>query len=213
MSALKSLLHPTWDNFRRAYNRAIWRISNRHNDTELISLTDKSKISVGNHSYGDLHIVQFGNTSRLTIGNYVSIGQDVVFILDADHFTDHVSTFPFKVKTIGEDNEATGKGNIIVHDDVWIGFGSTILSGIEIGQGAVIGARSVVTKNVPQYAIVAGNPAKIIRYRFKDEIISELKSLDFGQLDDTSVKNNIASLYERINTTSDVNKLNWFPRK
>lgn len=78
--------------------------------------------------------------------------------------------------------DATSKGDILVGDDVWIGYRSTILSGVEIGQGAIIAAGSVVTKNVPPYAVVGGNPARVIRFRFSERIISKLMDLDFSLL-------------------------------
>ncbi len=117
----------------------------------------------------------------LKIGNLCSIAPEVMFILE-DHYTNRISTYPFKSKMkLGDGGkDANPKGNIIVGDDVWFGYRSTILSGVEIGQGAIIAAGSVVTKNVPPYAIVGGNPAKVIRFRFSEKIISELMSIDFS---------------------------------
>lgn len=71
-------------------------------------------------------------------------------------------------------HEATSKGDIVVKDDVWIGYGSIILSGVHIGQGAVIAAGSVVSHDVPPYAIVGGVPARLIKYRFSEEMTKKL---------------------------------------
>lgn len=80
----------------------------------------------------------------------MSIAQEVAFILDAEHYTDHLSTYRFKVKFLHIVNEeAFGKGNICIDDDVWIGYRSIIMSRVNIGKGSVIAAGSVVTKDVP----------------------------------------------------------------
>ena len=83
--------------------------------------------------------------------------------------------------------EGTSKGDIIVGDDIWIGYGAVILSGITIGQGAIIGAGAIVTKNVPPYAVVGENPAKIIKYRFEENIIKELLRIDFNKITDEAI--------------------------
>lgn len=82
-------------------------------------------------------------------------------------------------------------------DDVWIGYGSTILSGVRVGQGAVIGAKSVVAKDIPPYAIYAGT--RVIKYRFNEEIIQKLLKIDFAKLDYKAINNNIENLYLKCN--------------
>ena len=71
------------------------------------------------------------------------------------------------------------KGNVIIEEDVWIGSNAVILSGVRIGRGGVVAAGSIVTKNVPRYSIVAGNPAKVIKYRFDEETIRKLESSEW----------------------------------
>ena len=84
--------------------------------------------------------------------------------MDAGHTLNNISTYPFKTALLNYKNEeAISKGNIIIDDDVWIGFGATIMSGVHIGQGAVIAAGSVVTKDVPPVAVAAGNPVRFIK--------------------------------------------------
>ena len=152
-----------------------WRKSNLHNGTVLAHETDQSLISVGDHTYGTLSVYANTKDAKLKIGHFCSIGDGVEFILSSDHPTNCVSTFPFKVKCLGSvAAEAITKGDIVVGDDVWIGQNSVVLSGITIGQGAVVSAGSVVTKDVPPYAIVGGVPAKLIKYRFSETIIEEL---------------------------------------
>ena len=99
---------------------------------------------------------------------------------------------------MGEKNEATSKGNIIIEDDVWIGYGATILSGVRIGRGAVVAAGTIVHSDIPPYAIVAGIPAKIVKFRFEKSIIKELMLMDFEKLNRDQIRKNIDSLYYDI---------------
>ena len=136
----------------------------------------------------------------------MSIAPDVKFILGSDHNYKILSTYPFKVKVCGEKYEALSKGSIIVEDDVWIGANAIILSGIRIGQGAVVAAGSVVTKDVEPYSIVAGNPAKIMKYRFPREIIEKMKNFNVGMLTENSIKTNINDMYKEL-TCENVDSL------
>ena len=113
---------------------------------------------------------------------------------------------PYKVKLLNQPLEGVSKGDIVVGDDVWFGFRSTIMSGVHIGQGAIIAAGAVVTKDVPPYAIVGGVPAKIIRYRFANEVISELMKVDFEKVDRSYCEKNIEQMYSQINTVEDCKK-------
>ena len=92
----------------------------------------------------------------------------------------------------------TCKGGIVVGDDVWLATDATVLSNVTIGRGAVICAGAVVTKDVPPYAIVAGVPARVIRYRFDNDVIKILEEIDFSSLNRTYVEKNITLLYEDI---------------
>ena len=112
--------------------------------------------------------------------------------------------------------EAISKGDIIVDDDVWIGYGATILSGVHIGQGAVVAAGAVVTKDAPPYAIVGGVPARVIKYRFSPEVIEQLLKLDYSKLTDNMIRERIDDLYTSLDgkTPEEVEKLlEWFPKK
>ena len=117
------------------------------------------------------------------------------------------STYPFKVMVLGEKREAWSKGPIIVEDDVWIGTRAIILSGVRIGKGAVIAAGTVVTKDIPPYAIVGGNPAKIIKFRFEQDVINELMKVDFAKIDKNFISTNIDLLYNRNVIKEIVDKL------
>lgn len=188
-----------------------WRAKNRHNTTQAKSIFPVDKVFVGKGTYGSLDIELYGNSdARVVIGNYCSIARDVRFIADGEHPIDHVSTYPFRVRCFGESAEATTKGPIVVEDDVWIGERSMILSGVHVGQGAVIAAGSVVTKNVPAYAVVGGVPAQLIKYRFSEHIRQALVNVDFSAFNDAFIKENAEALYGRLDENAD---LSWLPRK
>lgn len=137
--------------------------------------------SVGDHSYGAPTVLESA-MAQLTIGRFCSIGQAVVVVL-GNHRTDTVTTYPFKSlrrywsTAASSLNDHTSKGDVVIGSDVWIGHGVTILSGVRVGDGAVLAAQSVVTKDVPPYAIVAGNPAKVVRKRFDEATVEKLLAL------------------------------------
>lgn len=160
-----------------------WRKLNPQNSTTPNNLFDLNKVSVGRYTYGPLNVRMWGaENEELLIGDLCSIAEDVIFVLGGNHEYRKISTFPADVKFKGRTHEAYSNGPIIVADDVWIGMRSLILSGVHLGQGSVIAAGSVVTKDVPPYAIVGGNPAKIIKYRFKTEVIEKLIKIDFSKI-------------------------------
>ena len=158
---------------------------------------------IGRHSYGELRVMYYGGAGeRLDIGEFVSIGPEVLFHLGGEHPTNRLSTFPFAIFVAGQPyrpEENLTKGPIIVHDDVWIGARAMILAGVELGQGAIVGAGAVVAKSVPPYAIVVGNPARIIRYRFAPEIVALLVAeLDYRRFNATLVEKILGELQEPL---------------
>lgn len=158
-----------------------WRQANLDNDTELKEYSTHPYVHVGRKTYGLIDVRTYGKTDRhLYIGNYCSIAGDVTFHLSPNHHLNRISTFPFG----GDADNSLSKGDIVVDDDVWIGHHATILTGVHIGQGAVIAAGALVNKDVPPYAIVGGVPAKIIKYRFSEDVIDKLMNVDFSKLDD-----------------------------
>ena len=203
--------------------RALWeknaikyRNNNKHNRTKYIEGAYVDAIIIGKETYGDINAEMTNSDAKLIIGNYCSIAKGVRFITCSDHRTDTLSTFPFHTFFLGEKTDAISKGDIIVEDDVWIGFGAIILSGIHIGQGAIIGAGAVVTKDVPPYSIVGGAPARVIRKRFSEDIIEYLLTLDYAKLDNALILNNINALSVPIEglTKEDVIALySWFPKR
>lgn len=196
--------------YKFGVRKAKWKKLHPNSDTIPMNDFDFNHVNIGTGSYGELKVVDFGGNCNLIIKNYVSIAQNVSFILNADHYTNHISTYPFKVKTLRITNsESFGKGDIIVDDDVWICYGATILSGVHIGQGAIVAAGAVVTKDVPPYAIVGGVPAKIIKYRFTSNLISELIKFDYGKLTKEQIQFHIDELYEPL---KDMKQLEWMKK-
>lgn len=177
-----------------------YKKKNRHNTTRPVNIFRLEKINVGNYSYGSIDITDYSNSdTQLEIGHFCSIAPGVKFILGGDHITNNISTFPFKAKFGLESREAYSKGSIIIKDDVWIGVNSIILSGITIGQGAILAAGSVVTKDVPPYAIVGGNPARVIKYRFEQQVIDKLISIDYSKITQEDVISKVDFWYQNIN--------------
>ena len=129
------------------------------------------------------------NHDKLIIGKFCMIAADVSFIMNgANHLTDAVSAYPFAVfgedwKDAMEGKSYPHKGNTVVGNDVWIGYRATIMPGVHIGDGAIIAANAVVTKNVEPYAIVGGNPAKELRKRFSENEIAALLALKWWDWD------------------------------
>lgn len=158
----------------------------RYSGTAFVGLTRiqnasdiKHKIlTVGDETYGKIDIFDGAGTNRIIIGNYCSIANGTKFIL-AYHRVDFITTYPFKfLKEYHNDieiveNDHKSKGDIVIGNDVWIGVNAIIMSGVNIGDGAIIGSNSVVTKDVEPYSIVAGNPAKHIKYRIEDPLLRE----------------------------------------
>ncbi len=177
----------------------------------------KSTITLGRFTYGEqyLSILQWDEGSNLEIGSFCSIADNITIILGGNHRTDWITTFPFGhifKDELGGANIAghpRSNGDIIIGNDVWIGRGATILSGIKIGDGAVIAANSTVTKDVQPYEIVGGNPARVIKKRFNEKITELLLKLKWWELPVDVIKNisqNLSSQPDEAQLTELVGK-------
>jgi len=137
---------------------------------------------------------------QLIIGKFCMIASDVKFIMNgANHLTDSLSTYPFAIFGNGWENAMEGKtypkkGDINIGNDVWIGYNATIMSGVTIGDGAIIAANSTVIKDVEPYSIVGGNPAKEIKKRFSKAVILKLLELQWWNWDIEKITRNIQNL-------------------
>jgi virginiamycin A acetyltransferase len=193
-----------------------FRKNNTHNKIIPIRQFEQSDITIGKHSYGNLDVRSFSVNAgeRLIIGNYVSIADDVKFLLGGNHQMYTATTFPLRATFTKKDThiDATSKGCIFVEDEVWIGFGVVILSGVRIGKGAIIAAGSVVTKDIPSYSIVGGNPARLIKYRFGVNIIEALTDFNIVDFDESLIIKNIDEFYQTLNLTQ-IEKLKQLNRE
>lgn len=165
-----------------------------HNGTVYLKAAiDHPRIEVGDYTYASAfhppvdwayHLVPYiypTSSERLVIGKFCQIADGVTFITaSANHRYDGFSSFPFAIFTDMDRNRpsmpAPGPDTIVGHD-VWIGQGATILPGAQIGDGCIIGAKSVVSGNVPPYTIMAGNPARPVRRRFEASVIARLQEI------------------------------------
>ena len=132
----------------------------------------------GEGSYGIPSIISYDKHSSVAVGNYVSIASGVHFLLGANHKMGCITTYPWdKVNTTKNTFDASERGNITIGNDVWIGYGATIIGEVTIGNGAIVGALALVVDDVPPYAVVGGVPARVIKYRFSEENIKNLEAI------------------------------------
>ena len=158
-----------------------WKKNNQKNNIKLKSVIPLEMLDVGKATYGNLNIKVYDKKAKIKIGNYCSIADNVVFLIGGEHDYKRISTFPFQSLIYKQKTKKNEKNDIVVDDDVWIGYESLILSGSHIGKGSVIGARSVVKGEIPPYSVYVGN--KIIKKRFSDEIINKLNDIDYSKID------------------------------
>ncbi len=145
----------------------------------------QSTITVGRFSYGYEHadVYQWGEGANLQIGSFCSIAGGLQVFLGGNHRIDWASTFPFGQvfrKTLGEfdiPNHSQTNGDVVIGHDVWIGAKVTIMSGVRVGDGAVIAANATVARDVAPYEMVGGNPAKHIKFRFEEPVRARLLAL------------------------------------
>ncbi|HMR89161.1 MAG TPA: CatB-related O-acetyltransferase [Saprospiraceae bacterium] len=137
---------------------------------------------------------------KLIIGKFCMIASDAKFIMNgANHLTKGLTTYPFAIFGNGWENAMEGKSypykcDIVIGNDVWIGYNATIMAGVNIGDGAIIGANATVVRDVEPYTIVGGNPGAEIKKRFSDETISKLLELKWWNWDIERITANIQHL-------------------
>lgn len=152
--------------------------------TRLDERDDLSQYEIGRYSWGHLTVSSRGPGTTLKVGQFCSFAHGAHIILGGEHRADFVSTYRFPAYPpfnrthlhLAEDTSVT-KGAVVIGNDVWLGHQSLVLSGVTIGDGAIIGAGSVVRHDVPPYAVVAGNPARVAGFRFPPEQIEALLRL------------------------------------
>jgi acetyltransferase-like isoleucine patch superfamily enzyme len=164
----------------------------------------RPEVQVGKHTYGlrrGMVLIARGS-ERLTIGSYCSIGEGVRFLF-GEHALSRISTFPLRTLLLGDgttNRDAVDKGPITIGHDVWIGANAIVLSGVTIGNGAVIAAGAVVTRDVPPYAVAAGVPARVIKYRFTPDQIAALLAICWWEWPEEQIKQRLDLFYGDVDT-------------
>jgi len=146
---------------------------------------------IGDWTYGSPDIPWGDEGGTLTVGRFCSFADEVKILTGHEHRLDWVSTYPFAVAfpdVEGLPFPARTKGHVVIGHDVWIGTGALIMSGVTIGNGAAIGARSVVTHDVPPYAVVAGVPARVLKFRFDESTIAALQKVAWWDWPEQKIK-------------------------
>jgi virginiamycin A acetyltransferase len=148
-----------------------------------------------------LYHYPYANNDRLIIGKFCSIACGAKFLFNgANHTLNSLSTYPFPVMASEWDLQVPvtdawdNKGDIVLGNDVWIGLEAVIMAGVTIGDGAIIGSRAVVTKDVEPYSIVGGVPAKLIRKRFTDEKIAELLDMKWWDWKEEEIRKRLPEI-------------------
>lgn len=157
----------------------------------------KNYLEVGKQTLGEVELIakEYG---KVTIGNYCSIAPGVT-IIAGNHRVDLVSTYSFAsiLQFLSDENAPSikdhdSKGSVSIGNDVWIGHSAQIMSGVKIGDGAIIASNSVVTRNIEPYTIVGGNPAKFLKYRVEDESLrNALCNIAWWNWDESKIKENL----------------------
>ena len=154
----------------------------------------QSSVTVGRHTYGVSRkkVLATSEFAPLTVGAFCSIAGNVSFMCSGGtHSPWAATTFPIysRMMASADPTENGGKpGGVTIANDVWIGRSAIIMPGVHIADGAIVGSGAVVTKDVPPYAIVGGNPAKLIRYRFSEDIIAKLLAIRWWEWTDEKIK-------------------------
>jgi acetyltransferase-like isoleucine patch superfamily enzyme len=159
-------------------------------------------IQIGRHCIGTPMILSWRDDEKLVIGNFCMFAYNSTVLLGGEHDLSRITCFPLvtRVLNVKSDIDSVSKGPVIIGNDVWVCVGATILSGVTIGDGAIVAAGSVVTQDVPPYAIVGGVPARVLRFRYSKEQIKKLLDISWWKWSDQKIADNIDFLYGDINT-------------
>lgn len=157
-----------------------------------------SRLDLDTNSYASdaIDIKCFRQPVTIKVGKYTSLGS-CTFVVDGDHAVHYASTYPFKefgLSKTAPDNKGPEKAPPAVGNDVWIGDDAYIYAGVVVNDGAVVAGNSVVTKSVPPYAVVAGNPARIVKYRFSEEMIQRFLDVQWWHFPDEFVHGTLGPL-------------------
>ena len=192
-----------------AWNNEIKKLSKEIMGDNFLAGNKQYKTAiVGDHTQVQLEnrepaYAYYGN--KLYIGRYCCLGERIDFVINREHHFNHITSQFLKRDYLSIPTGMRNKGDIVVGNDVWIGMDVHIMAGVKIGDGAVIAAGAVVTKDVPPYAIVGGNPARVLKYRFSQDIIDKLLKIKWWDWPVYKVYDNI-DLIDSENVEEFVNK-------
>lgn len=177
----------------------------------LKAVVESELVEVGDYTYYDdpveparffeTNVLYHYGPERLRIGKYCALATGTTFVMNgANHRMDGPSTFPFPImggawaEHFGLITGLPGRGDTVVGNDVWFGYGATVMPGVRIGDGAIIAAKTVVVDDVPAYGIVGGNPARLIRKRFSDGEIERLLATTWWDWEPDKVTRNLPAI-------------------
>lgn len=178
----------------RAAKLRILRLHHRFRRLSRLLRPPDPLLTVGAHTYVQPpRVIRYnGDIEAVYIGDYCSIAGDVEIFAGGNHNPNWVSTYPFRIMFdlpgALADGIPSSRGPVRIGSDVWLGRGSVVLSGVTIGDGAVIGARAVVAKDVRPYAVVVGNPATEVRRRFDDATVDRLLAVKWWEWPEADVR-------------------------
>lgn len=161
----------------------------------IFSRSRKFINSWGEGAYGVPRITCFDGVSRLSVGNYVSIADKVTILLGSNHRLGLITTYPWRRINEEKASVTNEKGDVKIGNDVWIGFGATIIGPVTIGDGAIIGAGAVVVNDIPPYAVAVGVPARPVKYRFSDDEINKLETIQWWNWDVKKIKQEESAIW------------------
>lgn len=174
---IKNLLRYLLDYVKEGFSTIYW-----NGFTIKFKRQRTGDIAIGEYSYGNIDLYAYSEYFKIEIGKYVSIS-NIAIIIGGNHHMD-ISTYIFRVAFKGTrvDEDNFPPRGIIIGNDVWVGYGAIILDGSNIGTGAIIGAGTVIRGHIPPYAIVTGNPGRVIKYRFSEMEIEMLLGSEWWDL-------------------------------
>ena len=168
------------------------RIANLLGTDPPLTLTrdELPQYEIGPGTYGLPTIHSYPHDANLKIGAYCSIAADVSIFLGGNHHSEWVTTYPLGAlwPEHAHPDHPCSRGDVVIGSDVWIGREAVIMSGVTISDGAVIGAHALVAKDVPPYAIVVGNPARVLRTRFAPDVVERLLAIRWWDWPDDRIR-------------------------
>jgi acetyltransferase-like isoleucine patch superfamily enzyme len=164
----------------------------------LFTKSRKYILSWGEGSYGLPTIICYDALSKLRVGKYVSFASNTSILLGANHTRGLITTYPLsKIDHSRRPDETNERGDVVIENDVWVGYGATIIGPVTIGSGAIIGAGALVISDIPAYAVAVGIPAKIVKYRFEEEYIKKLLTIEWWNWSLEKIKKEKELLYSK----------------